>query len=258
MDSIIFFLLLVVVTTSLFSQSLARPARSSTTHYATRITVVGAVYCDTCSKNAFTKHSFFLPGVDVQIRCKFKVNSPKSAEQVNFLANKTTDRYGVYKLDIPSVDGVNCMNGLSMVSMCQASLTGTSSSLCNVPVLRTSSDEISIKSEQDNLCIYSLNALSYKPSNRNTTLCGVRRKEDLVASSLNSSKCFLPWPPLPQFKFPPLPFPTLPWPWPFQDSPSLFSPPPMPSPPAFSLTDPRTWIPFFSPSPPDRPQNQNP
>ncbi|KAM6562616.1 hypothetical protein CsatB_022614 [Cannabis sativa] len=253
MDSIIFFALLV--TASLFSQSLARQARSSTTHYATRITVVGAVYCDTCSKNAFTKHSYFLPGVYVQIKCKFKVNSPKSASQVNFLANTTTDKYGVYKLDIPSVDGVSCLNGLSMVSMCQASLIGSSSQPCNVPVLRTSSDEISIKSEQDNLCIYSLNALSYRPSKRNNTLCGVRKKEeDLVYSS----KCFLPWPPLPQFNFPPLPFPTLPWPWPFQDSPSLFSPPPSPSPPAFSLTDPRTWIPYFSPSPPDRHQNQNP
>ncbi|PON51874.1 Pollen Ole e 1 allergen and extensin family protein [Parasponia andersonii] len=272
MDSIIF---LVLLLTSFFAYPLTVTARSLR-HDASRITVVGAVYCDTCSSNAFTKHSYFLPGVDVQIRCKFKVNSPKSTEQVNYLVNKTTDKFGVYKLDIPSVEGVNCINGLSMVSMCQASLIGSSSSGCNVPVLRTSSDEISIKSEQDNLCIYSLNALSYKPSKRNTTLCG-NKKEDL-ADSLNSSKCFFPWPPLPQFHFPPLPpFPSLPFPtlpWPFQNppslpfpfpplpsfppTPSLFSPTPPPPPPAFSLTDPRTWIPYFPPSPPDRPQNHKP
>lgn len=43
---------------------LAKPltARSSR-HSHSRITVVGAVYCDTCSRNAFSKHSYFLPGI---------------------------------------------------------------------------------------------------------------------------------------------------------------------------------------------------
>lgn len=216
-------------------------------------------------------------GVDVQIRCKFKVNSPKSTEQVNYSVNRTTNRYGVYKLDIPSVDGVNCINGLALVSMCQATLIDQSSSpaYCSVPALRTTSNEISIKSEQDNLCIYSLNALSYKPSRRNTTLCGNKKEE--LENSLNSSKCFFPWPPLPSFNFPPLPplsslpFPSLPWPFqfppslpfpfpslpPFPPTTTLFSPPP---PPAFSLSDPRTWIPYNPPSPPAIPydKNQNP
>ncbi|EXB40342.1 hypothetical protein L484_017484 [Morus notabilis] len=278
MDQIIFLFLLF---TSFFAHPFTPTARflrgrSIAARHSSRISVVGAVYCDTCSSNAFTRHSYFLPGVDVQIRCKFKVNSPKSTEQVNYAVNRTTDRYGVYKLDIPSVDGVNCINGLALVSMCQANLIGSSSSACNVPSIRTASNEISIKSEQDNLCIYSLNALSYKPSKTNTTLCGTNKEEEL-ANSINSSKCFFPWPPLPSFNFPPLPplsslpFPSLPWP--FQNPPSLpfpfsslppfppitsrFSPPP--SPPAFSLSDPTTWIPYNPPSPPNIPnKNQNP
>ena len=185
--------------------------------------------------------------------------------------NRTTDKHGVYELEIPTVDGVDCVEGLSVTSLCQASLIGTSSSACNIPVLKTTSNVISVKSKQDNLCIYNLNALSFRPLKKNTTLC---ENQEEWSRSLNASKCFLPFfppygfplPPLPQFPFPPLPslpplpfpplppFPSLPFPFPrlppFPPTPTLFSPPP---PPAFNLRDPRTWvpnIPLFSPPPP--------
>lgn len=214
--------------------------------------------------------------MDVQIQCKFKANTPEATEEMNFSVNRTTDKHGVYKLDIPSVQGVNCINGLALVSMCHASLLRSSSSACSVPALRTTSDEISIKSEQDNLCIYSLNAMSYRPSKKNTTICANQKEE--LASSFNTSKCLFPffppnkfpWPPLSSLPFPPLsplpslPFPPPPFPFhsppslpfpfpplpPFPPNPSLFHPPP---PPAFSLSDPRTWFPnnpLFSPPPP--------
>ncbi|KAK6252804.1 hypothetical protein QUC31_014524 [Theobroma cacao] len=248
-----------------------------------RITVVGVVFCDICSSNTFSRHSYFLPGVEVNVQCKFKAKSPKTTEQMTVSVNRTTDKYGVYKLEIPHVDGVDCVEGLAIESLCQASLMGSKSSACNVPGLKTSVNQISVKSKQDNLCIYSLNALSYRPSKRNATLC--RNHEELLPSSFNSSKCIFPFPgfsfpwPLPSLPLPPLPplsslpFPPLPplssWPFPrlpypnppslpfpfpplppFPPSPSLFNPPP---PPAFNLGDPRTWIPNFptlSPPPP--------
>ncbi|KAJ6307695.1 hypothetical protein OIU76_017482 [Salix suchowensis] len=167
-----------------------------------RITVVGVVYCDTCSTKAFSRHSYFLPGADVHIQCTFKANSPKTRENIEFSVNRTTDRYGVYKLEVPEVDGVDCEEGFAIESVCQASLIGSSSRVCNVPGLTISTNEISVKSKQNNLCIYSLNALSYRPSKKNITACGNHKEE--LQNSYNSSKFFLPpygfqWPPFPNF-----------------------------------------------------------
>ncbi|XP_030959943.1 uncharacterized protein LOC126718110 [Quercus robur] len=272
--------IILLVLASLFIHPLSLIAQP--TNLISRITVVGVVYCDICSSNTFSRHSYFLPGADVQIQCKFKANSPKTTEQITFSVNRTTNKHGVYNLEIPTVDGVNCVEGLAVTTLCQVSLIRSSSAACNVPVLKTTSNVISVKSKQDNLCIYNLNALSYRPLKKNDTLCGNQQE---FSRSLNASKCFLPYfppygfplPPLPQFPFPPLPplpplpfpplppfsslpfpplppFPSLPFPFPrlppFPPTPSLFSPPP---PPAFNIRDPRTWIPNFpslSPPPP--------
>ncbi|OMO94005.1 Pollen Ole e 1 allergen/extensin [Corchorus capsularis] len=254
MDPILGLLLLTSFFTNLVAES---------TNPISRITVVGVVFCDICSSNTFSRHSYFLPGVEVNVQCKFKAKSPKTTEQMSVSVNRTTDKYGVYKLEIPQVDGVDCVEGLAIESLCEASLIGSKASGCNVPGLKTSTNQISVKSKQDNLCIYSLNALSYKPSKRNTTLCRNHKKEQLPlplpasSSSLNSSKCFFPFPnlgfpwPFPSLPLPPLsslplppslplPFPPLP---PFPPTSSLFSPPPPP--PAFNLGDPTTWIPNF-------------
>ncbi|CAJ2668783.1 uncharacterized protein LOC123890791 isoform X2 [Trifolium pratense] len=168
MDPIGFFLLL---TSLLFSYPFVLIAQSPTT--TTTISVVGFVYCDTCSTGTFSKHSYFLPD------CRFRATSPKTNEQISFSVNRTTDREGAYKLDVASVDGINCESGVEddnsqIVSLCEASLIGTSSSSysCNVPFLKsTRSSEVS--KEENNLCIYSLGALSYKPPEDmiNTTLC---------------------------------------------------------------------------------------
>ncbi|WJX80516.1 hypothetical protein P8452_63504 [Trifolium repens] len=175
MDPIGFFLLL---TSLLFSYPFVLIAQSPTT--TTTISVVGFVYCDTCSTGTFSKHSYFLPGVEVHIDCRFRATSPKTNEQISFSVNRTTDREGAYKLDVPSVDGINCESGMDgdnsqIVSLCEASLIGTSSSSsysCNVPFLKsTRSSEVT--KEENNLCIYSLGSLSYKPPEDmiNTTLC---------------------------------------------------------------------------------------
>ncbi|OVA09612.1 Pollen Ole e 1 allergen/extensin [Macleaya cordata] len=289
--------LLILLASLLITHSLSVEAahHSKPTRSTSKISVMGIVYCDICSNNTFSKQSYFLPGVKVHMNCKFKATSPTTTEQISFSVNRTTDKYGVYKLDIPSVDGVRCAEGLSMESFCQASLIGSSSSSCSIPGLKTTTDGITFKSKHANLCIYSLNALNYRPPKRNITLCGEYKEE--LSNSLNSSKFFypffppfgfpfpfpsfppmpslpfplppfpsFPFPPLPpftSFPFPPLPFskpPSLPFPFPplppLPPTPSLFSP--SPPPPAFNLMDPRTWIPFFPPSPPRQSQNQHP
>ncbi|KAL3609535.1 hypothetical protein D5086_000555 [Populus alba] len=126
---------------------IARPAPNPTS----RISVVGVVYCDTCSTNTFSRHSYFLPGADVHIQCIFNANSPKTREKIEFSVNRTTDRYGIYKLEVPEVDGVDCVEGFAIESVCQASLIRSSSPVCNVPGLKISTNEISVKSKQNNL-----------------------------------------------------------------------------------------------------------
>ncbi|ESR52056.1 pollen ole e 1 allergen and extensin family protein [Citrus sinensis] len=248
---------LYVVLALLFIHTLSAIEQPATP--TSRITVVGVVFCDTCSTNSFSRHSYFLPGADVHIQCKFKASSPKTAEQIDFSVNRTTDKHGVYKLEIPHVDGVDCVDGMAIESLCQASLLESSSSACSVPGLKTATNEISVKSKQDSLCIYSLKAMSYRPSERNATLCGNHKQDSQKSKALGSSKFFLPyyfppygffWPPLPQF--PPL-FPSPPSSFPF---PPLFpSPPslPFPFPPLFPSPPPSFPFPPLFPSPPSLP-----
>ncbi|MCD7472881.1 hypothetical protein HAX54_014289 [Datura stramonium] len=135
--------------------------------------VMGMVYCDICSNNSFSRHSYFMPGVGIKIDCTFKAMATRTAELVSVSVNRTTNRYGVYRLEIPSVDGIECAAEKAVGNSCRASLIGSSSSSCNVPgSTRTTTDEITIKSKQANMCIYSLTALNFRPSKRNVALCG--------------------------------------------------------------------------------------
>ncbi|KFK25544.1 hypothetical protein AALP_AA8G128700 [Arabis alpina] len=225
------------------------------------ITVVGVVYCDTCSINTFSKQSYFLPGVEVHVTCRFKASSPKTSEEVNISVNRTTNRNGVYNLEIPHVDGLDCVDGIAVASQCSAKLIKTSDNNnlgCNIPVFQTATNEVSIKSKQDRLCIYSLSALSYKPSHKNTTLCGggggggKRRRHRHRREEEKESKFFWPYlapywftwpyqnlPPLPTLQpVPVLPFPVLPF---GKPNPAL---------PVFDWRNPTTWIPYLPRFPP--------
>ncbi|KGN58156.1 major pollen allergen Ole e 1 [Cucumis sativus] len=171
MNHILLFVLASLVPSFFLFEIKAAHSHPPRTTYS-QITVMGLVYCDTCSNNTFSKHSYFLSGAEVRIDCKLKAETPRTAEQIAFSVNRTTNKYGVYKLEIPSVDGIRCAEDSAMVSFCQASLMGSSSSSCNVPGYRSTSGEISIKSRQSNICIYSLNPLNYRPSTRDDILCG--------------------------------------------------------------------------------------
>ncbi|KAH7577167.1 hypothetical protein ACOSP7_002031 [Xanthoceras sorbifolium] len=162
--------IILFLISSLFIRTLSLEVEPANTN--AQITVMGFVYCDICSNNSFSRHSYFIPGAEVKIDCKFRTISPRTREQIQFSVNRTTNRYGVYKLDIPSVDGIACTEA-TIVSSCQASLMWSSSTSCNVPGYKTTTDQIAIKSKQANLCIYSLNALNFKPSKIDITLCGM-------------------------------------------------------------------------------------
>ncbi|ESQ41255.1 hypothetical protein EUTSA_v10014366mg [Eutrema salsugineum] len=259
-------LLASCLTHQAFGRGRGRSPPEGSSDPSSRITVVGVVYCDTCSIKTFSRQSYFLQGVEVHVSCRFKASSPKTAEEVNISVNRTTNRSGVYKLEIPHVDGIDCVDGIAIASQCSAKLLTTSddNAGCNVPVFRTASNEVSVKSKQDRVCIYSLSALSYKPSHKNTTLCGGGgggggkkhhrrvRVEEEEEKKLRDSKFF--WPYLPPYWFP----------WPYPNLPPLPTLPPLPSLPfpflpfgnpnpalpAFDWRNPITWIPYLPRFPP--------
>ncbi|CAK9175142.1 unnamed protein product [Ilex paraguariensis] len=165
MDSTIFFVLSSFLT-------LSHCLKVESAKVNPQITVMGIVYCDICSNGTFSRHSYFLPGAEVKIDCMFRAIAPRTTEQLTFSSNRTTNKHGVYKLEIPVVDGIECARDKAMGNSCHASLISSSASSCSVPAYRTTSDEISIKSREANMCIYSLSALSFRPSKRDTSLCG--------------------------------------------------------------------------------------
>lgn len=114
----------------------------------------------------------YVLGAEVKVDCMFKALSAKTSEQITLSVNRTTNKYGMYRLEIPSVDGVRCAEGSEILSSCQANLIGSSTSSCNVPGYKSTSNVIAVKARRTNLCIYSLNALTFKPSKRDITLCG--------------------------------------------------------------------------------------
>lgn len=241
MDQFILPLLLATLTLlplTLLAQSTITPV--------SEISVEGSVYCDPCFSNEFSKFSYFMSGVDVHVQCKMKANPPGTAELITFSVNRTTNRNGVFRLVIPHVDGVDCVEGPPIQFSCQALLLRSSSTACNVPVSRTTTYQLSVKSKQSNQCIYSFPGLSFRPIQRNDTLCGKTTEDSKVYLPHSFTQPRFPFLNSPPFRFP-LPQRPLNPPIPL-----LFSPPP---PPAFRLEDPRTWFPTnpFQSAPPPPP-----
>ncbi|KAJ6837108.1 RNA-binding protein 12-like [Iris pallida] len=223
------------------------------------ITVIGTVFCDACSNNSFTRNSYFLQGVKVLVECKLRANQT-SNEEISITVNRMTDQFGVYKLEIPPIDGFECKDGWEPESFCQATLVESPSPLCNLPAIKSSTEHVALKNKKANACVYNLNALSYRPSKRDDTVCGTRK----VRPDNNLGSALFFWPPFPPFGFPwpgwtpfPFPYPS----WPFPSPPSLPFPfPPLPfltPPPAFPFPLPPLWptpppaLPFpFPPLPP--------
>ncbi|KAM7267734.1 hypothetical protein ACFE04_009900 [Oxalis oulophora] len=164
-----FFIFSYLFTVTLSWVMPSKPTKPFTSPNA-MISVMGFVYCDTCSNNTFSKHSYFLPGAKVAVECQFGAVSSKSNEKISFSVNRTTNKHGMYKMEIPSLDGIVCTEA-AITSYCQAKLIGSSSSACNVPGHKTTTDQFAIKSKEDNLCIYSFSAMNFKPSKLDISLC---------------------------------------------------------------------------------------
>lgn len=202
-------LLVATVALTLVSGAEARPFLPN------NITVVGSVYCDACSNNTFSKHSFFLKGARVLIQCSFKANSTLS-EMISLEAERMTDQHGVYKLDVPPVEGFECREGHELRSSCRATLLRSSSSACAVPGLRGSSQHIALRGRPRNgasSCFLNLNALNFRPAKRDATLCRGSGNGGFGESLFFWPLMPLLWPP-----FRGLPFPaggTVSFPWPF-------------------------------------------
>ncbi|KAG6527708.1 uncharacterized protein LOC122041060 [Zingiber officinale] len=220
-------------------------------HRVSNITVLGSVYCDACSDNSFSKNSYFLRGAQVVVQCKFAVVNSTSQEEMSITAYRTTDRFGVYKLDIPPVDGLECHEGREVKSMCRAILVRSSSARCNTTgFTRSSTAHVAFKDRETGACYYNLNALSYKPVR---SKCSKGREAPAEGSgpTLGSSLSFIFWPIFPPvgipwpislpFPFPPLPFllpPSLPFPFPHF---------PWPDPASLPFTIPSWLLPFLKP-----------
>ncbi|PKU83978.1 uncharacterized protein LOC110098806 isoform X2 [Dendrobium catenatum] len=221
----------------LFTNSLSLKTTPKSAKLRTNITIIGSVFCDACSENTFSKHSYFLQGVQVLVQCKFAVNS-KSTDEISVTAERTTDSFGVYKLDIPPVEGFQCKRGLEIKSFCRASLIQSSSSSCSIPGTQSSTAHVAMKSKARDICILNLNTLNFHPAKRDNTLCGAEKGR--TPANLGSSLCF--WPFFTPFG---LPWPNLTWPDPASlpfTIPSwilpLLKPPYLPFPFSFSPTSP--------------------
>ncbi|RLN33376.1 protein DOWNSTREAM OF FLC-like [Panicum miliaceum] len=224
---------------------------------ASNITVVGSVYCDACSNNTFSKHSFFLKGARVLIKCSFKVNST-SSEELSLEAERTTDQHGVYKLDVPPVDGFECREGHELRSACRATLIRSSSAACDVPGVGGSTQHIALRSRATSACFLNLNALNFRPAKRDGALCPGG------GASFGSSLFFWPFLPLfwPPFR-PPYASPggaaggtvSFPWPFPVPDWLAPFLRPPFLP---FPLYEPAAPTPPFYRFPPSQEADSRP
>ncbi|URE36531.1 Pollen proteins Ole e I like [Musa troglodytarum] len=175
------------------------------------VTVMGTVFCDACANNNFSRHGYFLEGVKVRVQCALRVNATAAGE-MRVAVDRTTDRFGVYELDIPPVDGFECREGRGVDSFCRASLVESPSSLCDVPGLSSSTEHVAVRGGEGRLCLYNLNALNYRPSKKDADLCG----DDGESSPSSANSLLFFWPPF-GFPWPFAPPPSFPWP---------FAPPP--------------------------------
>ena len=170
-------------------------------------------------------HTVCDAGARVLIRCSFKVNSSAAPEEISLEAERTTDQHGVYKLEVPPVDGFACREGHDLRSACRATLVRSSSSACNVPGLRGSTQHIALRGAA--ACFLNLNALNFRPAKRDGALCHGGGGGGSNGDAFGSSLFF--WPFLPLFWPAPFGFPfppaapggggsaggTVSFPWPF-------------------------------------------
>lgn len=118
------------------------------------ITIVGRVFCDTCSQGRFTNQSYVLPGVRVAIKC----NTTAGGNTSTPATNGQTERDGVFTITLPF-----SFDFEKEIYSCSAHLLRSSNASCNVPAIETNT-KLSLLSKVYNGYVYTAGSLSYRPA----------------------------------------------------------------------------------------------
>ncbi|KAL1809665.1 hypothetical protein ACET3Z_026655 [Daucus carota] len=193
-------------------------------------TIVGTVYCDTCSQNHFSKTNHFISGALVAVECDGTDSSPKIRKEVK------TNKHGKFSVNLPFLVAKHAKN----VEKCSVNLVRSNDANCAVASTATASS-LHLKSIKARTQIFSAGFLTFKPltqpsicnqkpqiPNNPPTKPPNRAAHKKISKGLVNQKMFSLFPPL--------------IPNPFQPPPAIL-PPIIPSPP------PSIFPPFF-PSPP--------
>ncbi|CDP02346.1 unnamed protein product [Coffea canephora] len=227
--------------------------------------VVGAVYCDTCFQQGFSKDSHFISGASVAVECGEENSKPSFREVAK------TNEHGEFKVHLP----LSVSKHVKKIKGCSVKLISSSEPYCAVASTATSSP-VHLRSRKDGTHIFSAGFFSFKPLNQ-PALCVqkpiISRSNELPNTAKLTSISdpddpnFSPpvaaqpsiFNPIPLPPNPLLPPPSLfpPIPNPFQPPPSILppvipSPPPSIFPPIFPSPPPSIFPPIF-PSPPTPP-----
>ncbi|XP_027151338.1 vegetative cell wall protein gp1 [Coffea eugenioides] len=117
--------------------------------------VVGAVYCDTCFQQGFSKDSHFISGASVAVECGDENSKPSFREVAK------TNEHGEFKVHLP----LSVSKHVKKIKGCSVKLISSSEPYCAVASTATSSS-VHLKSRKDGTHIFSAGFFSFKPLNQ--------------------------------------------------------------------------------------------
>ncbi|XP_057447768.1 vegetative cell wall protein gp1-like [Lotus japonicus] len=204
--------------------------------------VVGTVYCDTCSQQAFSMGSHFISGASVAVECKVGNSKPRFKKEVK------TNEHGEFKVQLP----FHVRKHVRRIKGCTFKLLSSSEPHCAVASAASSSSSLSLKSRKQGEHIFSAGFFSFKPVKK-PNLCS--QKQSSSGKIVPDPEDFFFFPPIPFFPPPLIPNPFQPplVPNPFQPPPLIpnpFQPPPLIPNPFQPSPPPLLPNPFQPPSPP--------
>ncbi|KAK1364095.1 Pollen Ole e 1 allergen and extensin [Heracleum sosnowskyi] len=202
-------------------------------------TVVGTVYCHTCSQNDFSQFNHFISGALVAVECDGTDSSPRFRKEVR------TNKHGKFRVNLPFFVTKH-------VKKCSVNLVRSNDANCAVASTATTSS-LHLKSTRARTHIFSAGFLTFKPL-KQPNICNQkpqipnsppsrppkRATHKRTSKGLLDQKTFFPFPPL--------------IPNPFQPPPAILppiipSPPPSIFPPFFPSPPPSIFPPIFPPPP---------
>ncbi|GMJ16139.1 hypothetical protein HRI_005283100 [Hibiscus trionum] len=173
--------------------------------------VSGAVHCDVCSQQDFSKAHHFISGASVAVECKDGDSRP------SFRQEAKTDEHGEFRVGLP----FSVTKHVKRIKRCSVKLVRSSEPNCAVASSATSSSLV-LKSANQGRRIFSAGILSFKQPNRCNRKANVAESNTMEYGDpifppplQEPSPPLLNLPPLPQLpQLPPLfpPLPLIPFP----------------------------------------------